>query len=183
MPWHLLLSLDGSDRAGGGGGSDGEVGDGAATDGGADSGGGGGGAVNEGWEPGTVEGGLIAALGHDRATSWLAELLRDAIDGGAEAGEEDEEEAGGGADGGGGDAAAGGGRRTAAWYAARLCDPLYPGAPVSLLQHISMLLRWRDEFDLREEYLNQTCRYMAEHLLPPGNIMPPSLHLLSKVRG
>lgn len=68
------------------------------------------------------------------------------------------------------------------FYRARLTDPLYPGARLSLLQYVTLLLHQRQAHTMRDQCVDELCRMQHELVLPEGNIMPPSLYLLLQVR-
>jgi hypothetical protein len=71
---------------------------------------------------------------------------------------------------------------SAAFYRARLAQALYPGAEITLLQYITWLLRLREAHTMRDQCVDELCRMHHEKVLPKGNILPPSLFLLLKVR-
>lgn len=72
---------------------------------------------------------------------------------------------------------------SAAYYRERLTDDLYPGARMSLLQYIVFLLQQRGAHCMRDQCLDEMLRMHHEKVLPEGNILPPSLHLLLNVSG
>lgn len=71
--------------------------------------------------------------------------------------------------------------RYAGFYRARLTELLYPGARLSLLQYITLLLHQRQAHTMRDQCVDEMCRMQHDLVLPEGNIMPPSLYLLLQV--
>lgn len=72
---------------------------------------------------------------------------------------------------------------TAASYAARLEEPLYPKSRITLGCHIYARLVMQYERSLSDEAANEMFWYEANVLLPEGNICPPSLYVAQKAAG
>lgn len=77
--------------------------------------------------------------------------------------------------------AAGSSRRTAQWYIDRKDQPLYPGCRVTVEQQVYALLSAKGDHHLTDKFMDNHCKFLANVLLPTGNLQPTSLHLLKKI--
>ena len=75
------------------------------------------------------------------------------------------------------------GRRTAEWYRARANFDLYSGAKLTVMRAAYLFLSLKQQFTMRCNETDVVLRLLADSLLPDGNLMVPSLHLLKAVTG
>jgi hypothetical protein len=71
-------------------------------------------------------------------------------------------------------------RRTTEFYMARLHKRLYPGAKLTLLETCYVLAREKVQFRQTDKHCDRQLRFYSDQVLPPGNLHPPSIHVLEK---
>lgn len=76
---------------------------------------------------------------------------------------------------------AGSSRRTAEDYKEHLLDPLRHGEDMTVLQACYLLCDWKRRGRVTDAAFNDLCWFASKHLLPTGNWLPPSLHIMKKV--
>lgn len=70
-----------------------------------------------------------------------------------------------------------------AWHRARLGEHIFPGARVSLMQHLYFLLEWKHSGRVNDEPFDRLLRYLAELCCPEGNNLPRSIYKFNKLVG
>jgi hypothetical protein len=76
-----------------------------------------------------------------------------------------------------------GGRRTGRWYRDHQSEPLFKSGQheacrVTVSKMASLLLGFKMEHNVPKVLMDKLARMLHEVVLPSGNLMPPSLHLL-----
>ena len=66
-------------------------------------------------------------------------------------------------------------------YKSKLTKPLYVGARIRLVDAIFFLLKMKFTARLGNSVLDSLIHSLANFFLPPGNILPPTLHLCKRV--
>ena len=74
-----------------------------------------------------------------------------------------------------------GGRLTGARLREKAGLQVYPGATLTVMQISYFFLSWKQRHGIKCNAVNELLRALADSLLPAGNLMVPSLHLLKAV--
>lgn len=72
-------------------------------------------------------------------------------------------------------------RGTGAWLRSRRSDPITPGCSVTVLQAAYWLGTMKNENRVTDEVIDRMCGMIHKLLLPPGNLFPPSYHMVKAV--
>jgi hypothetical protein len=71
-------------------------------------------------------------------------------------------------------------QRDAKFYLANLHTPLYPGCQLTVIGACYVLANEKIDGRMSNKSVDRMCRYIADIILPKGNLHPPSLYLLKK---
>lgn len=72
-------------------------------------------------------------------------------------------------------------RGTGAWLRSCRAQPIHPGSPVTVLQAAYWLGTMKNENRVTDEVIDRLCGMIHKLLLPPGNLFPPSYHMVKAV--
>lgn len=74
-------------------------------------------------------------------------------------------------------------KRTGAWYHYHRQCPILPGHQTSVMQACFSMCMLKDQHRVPDVVVDKMCGYIHHVLLAPGNMFPPSFHLLKAVAG
>lgn len=74
-------------------------------------------------------------------------------------------------------------RRTYKWYKQHLGAPLYSGAKCTIIQVIFLLMLWKHNQGIEDTAFDILLRMLHSVILPIGNLLPPSFHLVKRICG
>ena len=74
-------------------------------------------------------------------------------------------------------------KRSGAWYRYHRQCPIWPGHGTTVMQACFSMCMLKDQHRVPDVVVNKLCGYIHNVILEPGNMFPPSFHLLKAVAG